>query len=70
MTEIETEDGGEAIVAEPEEEITLEKVNAQARSLLRDRGGPTAPTVIEIADLRIEPANHSVTKGGVPLHAV
>lgn len=28
-------DGGEAIVADAEEEITLEKVNAQARSLLR-----------------------------------
>jgi potassium efflux system protein len=31
----ETADGGEAIMADPEEEITLEKVNAQARSLLR-----------------------------------
>lgn len=28
-------DGGEAIAADPEEEVTLEKVNAQARSLLR-----------------------------------
>ncbi len=28
-------DGGEAILPDPEEEITLEKVNAQARSLLR-----------------------------------
>ncbi|MBW8367455.1 MAG: mechanosensitive ion channel [Arenimonas sp.] len=28
-------DGGEAIAAEPEDEITLEKVNAQTRSLLR-----------------------------------
>lgn len=46
----------------------MKELLARIRSLLRDRGGPTAPTVIEIADLRIEPANHSVTKAGVPLH--
>lgn len=32
---VETPDGGEAIAPEPEDEITLEKVNAQSRSLLR-----------------------------------
>ena len=32
---VEAVDGGEAIVADPEEEITLEKVNAHTRSLLR-----------------------------------
>lgn len=46
----------------------MKELLARIRSLLRDRGRPAAPTVIEIADLRIEPANHSVTKAGVPLH--
>lgn len=41
---------------------------ARIRGLVRDRGGASAPTVIELADLRIDPANHTVTKAGLALH--
>lgn len=46
----------------------MKELLARIRGLLRDRGGPAAPTVIEVADLRIDPGNHSVTKAGTPLH--
>ena len=41
---------------------------ARIRSLLRDRVGATTPAVIETADLRIDSANHTVSKAGLPLH--
>lgn len=46
----------------------VKELMARIRSLLRDRGGPAAPTIIEVADLRIDPANHTVTQKGQPLH--
>jgi two-component system KDP operon response regulator KdpE len=41
---------------------------ARIRSLLRDRADAPAPAVIETLDLRIDSANHTVTKSGSPLH--
>lgn len=41
---------------------------ARIRSLLRDRTDAPAPAVIETLDLRIDSANHTVTKSGTPLH--
>ena len=41
---------------------------ARIRSLLRDRAGASTPAVIETADLRIDSANHTVSKAGLPLH--
>lgn len=46
----------------------MKELLARIRSLLRDRGGPTPPTVIEVADLCIDPGNHTVTKAGAALH--
>jgi two-component system, OmpR family, KDP operon response regulator KdpE len=41
---------------------------ARIRSLLRDRASTSTPAVIETLDLRIDSANHTVTKSGLPLH--
>lgn len=41
---------------------------ARIRSLLRDRADAPAPAVIETLDLRIDSANHTVTKSGTHLH--
>lgn len=46
----------------------VKELLARIRSLLRDRASAAAPAVIETLDLRIDPANHSVTKAGLPLH--
>lgn len=46
----------------------MKELLARIRSLLRDRAGTTPPTVIEVADLRIDPGNHTVTKAGAALH--
>ncbi|AMY71303.1 response regulator [Frigidibacter mobilis] len=46
----------------------IKELLARIRGVLRDRGGPASPTVLEIADLRIDPANHTVTKAGGALH--
>jgi two-component system KDP operon response regulator KdpE len=46
----------------------MKELLARIRALVRDKGGPSAPAVIEIADLRIDPVNHAVTKAGVALH--
>ena len=46
----------------------MKELLARIRSLLRDRGGPASPTVITIADLRIDPGDHTVTKAGAALH--
>jgi two-component system KDP operon response regulator KdpE len=41
---------------------------ARIRSLLRDRAATSASATIEALDLKIDSANHTVTKSGVPLH--
>lgn len=41
---------------------------ARIRSLLRGRAPTSTPALIEIIDLRIDSANHTVTKQGLPLH--
>jgi two-component system, OmpR family, KDP operon response regulator KdpE len=46
----------------------IKELLARIRSLLRDRAGSSTPAVIEIADLRIDSANHAVTKSGLTLH--
>ncbi|MES2664483.1 MAG: response regulator [Pseudomonadota bacterium] len=47
----------------------MKELLARIRSLLRDRAGAAqGPVVITLADLRIDPANHSCTQGGLPLH--
>ncbi|EEW23737.1 response regulator [Rhodobacter ferrooxidans] len=46
----------------------MKELLARIRSLLRGRAGSTPPTVIEIADLHIDPGNHTVTKAGAALH--
>lgn len=46
----------------------MKELLARIRSLLRSRGGPAVPVVIEIADLKIDPGNHSVTQAGTALH--
>lgn len=46
----------------------MKELLARIRGLLRDRSGSQPPAVIEIADLRIDPADHSVLKGGGALH--
>lgn len=46
----------------------MKELLARIRSLLRDRAGPSAPAIIEIADLRIDPGNHAVTQSGRSLH--
>jgi two-component system KDP operon response regulator KdpE len=46
----------------------MKELLARIRSLLRDRTSAASPAVIEIDDLRIDSANHTVTKSGLPLH--
>jgi two-component system, OmpR family, KDP operon response regulator KdpE len=46
----------------------MKELLARIRSLRRDHSGPQSPTVIVLADLRIDPGNHSVTKAGAALH--
>lgn len=46
----------------------MNELLARIRSLLRDRPGAATPAVIETLDLRIDSANHTVTKAGLPLH--
>jgi two-component system, OmpR family, KDP operon response regulator KdpE len=46
----------------------MKELLARIRSLLRDRGGAAAPGVIVVSDLRIDPADHSVSQAGTTLH--
>jgi two-component system KDP operon response regulator KdpE len=46
----------------------MNELLARIRSLLRDRAGGATPAVIETLDLRIDSANHTVTKAGQPVH--
>ncbi|MBP6737015.1 MAG: response regulator [Rhodobacteraceae bacterium] len=46
----------------------MKELLARIRSLLRDRASAATAAVIETIDLCIDPANHSVTKAGLPLH--
>ena len=46
----------------------MKELLARIRSLLRDHGGPSSPIVLEVADLRIDPGNHTVIKSGAALH--
>jgi two-component system KDP operon response regulator KdpE len=46
----------------------MNELLARIRSLLRDRAGASTPAVIETLDLRIDSANHTVAKSGLPLH--
>jgi two-component system KDP operon response regulator KdpE len=48
--------------------FSVNELLARIRSLLRDRAASSAPAVIETLNLRIDSANHSVTKEGLPLH--
>lgn len=57
--------GAQDYVVKP---FSVKELLARIRSLLRDRIAPATPTVIEVADLRIDPGNHTVTKAGIPVH--
>lgn len=46
----------------------MKELLARIRSLLRDRVDASTSAMITIDDLQIDSANHTVTKGGVPLH--
>jgi two-component system KDP operon response regulator KdpE len=46
----------------------VKELLARIRSLLRDRGGPAAPSVIEVGDLRIDAAAHAVSRAGQQIH--
>lgn len=46
----------------------VKELLARIRSLLRDHWGALPPGALEIADLRVDPGNHGVSKAGVPLH--
>lgn len=46
----------------------MKELLARVRTLLRDRGGSVAPSVVQIGDLTIDAARHSVTRSGEPLH--
>ena len=46
----------------------VKELLARIRGLLRDRGGPAAPAVIEVGDLRIDAAARAVTRAGQPVH--
>ncbi len=46
----------------------VKELLARLRSLLRDRGHAAIPSVIMIADLTIDAANHSASRGGEALH--
>ena len=46
----------------------VKELLARIRGLLRDRGGPGAPAVIQIGDLRIDAAARAVTRAGQPVH--
>lgn len=46
----------------------MNELLARIRSLLRDRAGASSPAVIEVEDLRIDSANRTITKSGLPLH--
>ena len=46
----------------------VKELLARIRSLLRDRGGPAAPSVIEVGDLRIDAAAHAVSHAGQQIH--
>lgn len=43
--------------------FAFEELLARVRALLR-RGGPAAPAVLQLADLRLDPVTHAVTRGG------
>ena len=46
----------------------VKELLARIRSLLRDRGGPAAPSVIKVGDLRIDAAAHAVSRAGQQIH--
>jgi two-component system, OmpR family, KDP operon response regulator KdpE len=46
----------------------VKELLARLRSLLRDRGAAAARSIIEVADLKIDAANHAVTRESVALH--
>lgn len=46
----------------------MKELLARIRGLLRDRGGPASPTVLEVGELRIDAGSHSVTMAGEPVH--
>lgn len=46
----------------------MKELLARIRGLLRDRGGPASPTVLEVGELRIDAGSHMVTMAGDPVH--
>lgn len=46
----------------------MKELLARIRGLLRDRGGPASPTVLEVGELRIDAGSHRVTMAGDPVH--
>ena len=46
----------------------IKELLARIRSLLRVHSGTMGPAIIEIDDLRIDPAEHTVTRSGQTLH--
>lgn len=57
--------GAQDYVVKP---FSMNELLARIRSLLRDRAGGSAPAVIEIEDLRIDSANHTVAQQNRSLH--
>ena len=46
--------------------FAFEELVARVRALLR-RGGPAAPAVLQVADLRLDPVTRQVTRAGKPI---
>lgn len=57
--------GAQDYVVKP---FSVNELLARIRSLFGDRAAASTPAVIETLDLRIDSANHSVTKEGLALH--
>jgi two-component system, OmpR family, response regulator len=55
--------GADDFLAKP---FSFMVLTARLRALLR-RGGPERPTVLQVGDLRLDPAGHTVRRGDVPI---